>query len=336
MQARRWIGIDVGGANLKFADCDGWTHAEAFPLWKHPEKLSDRLRRILPIKHPNLAYALTMTGELADCFDDRAAGVVAIIDSVVEAIGCESLLRVYGLGGHWFRPGEGSARWNDIAAANWFAMGAYATRLLQESERGVLIDIGSTTTDVIALARGGVQTASRSDFDRLRTSELLYFGVGRTPLCAIAARLPFRGDMVPVMAEWFATTDDCRLVLGLVEESPSDVETADGKPRTVQHSIRRLARTIGLDHSMFGLEDAKRIARWVERELKQRLATAIGQVAPDADRWVISGHGSWLVPESISDGCPASKTFLCDAWSDQQARVGPAFALAVLATERFG
>ena len=77
------------------------------------------------------------------------------------------------------RPGS------SIASANWLATASHAAQRIAD---GVLVDIGSTTTDLIALSRTAACCgSSRSDAQRLASGELVYHGVVRTPLCALGA-----------------------------------------------------------------------------------------------------------------------------------------------------
>ena len=57
-------------------------------------------------------------------------------------------------------------------------------------------DIGTTTTDLIPLASGLVMARGKSDTERLQTGELVYAGVRRTPVCALATC----GSFVPFPA----------------------------------------------------------------------------------------------------------------------------------------
>src|SRR5207302_1770736 len=107
---------------------------------------------------------------------------------------------------------------------------------------GVLIDIGSTTSDLIPLSDGRARPLGLTDTDRLRTGELVYAGVRRTPVCALAGQLPFRGVTTGLAAELFATTLDVYLTLGEVSADSSDRATADGRPATPEAAIARLAR----------------------------------------------------------------------------------------------
>src|SRR3990170_5200232 len=78
------IGIDIGGANTKIASSDGKIiELHYLPLWKNsklPEALIDISRRMRPEK-----VGIVITGELADCFPDKDAGLSYIMDAVNNA-----------------------------------------------------------------------------------------------------------------------------------------------------------------------------------------------------------------------------------------------------------
>ena len=50
----------------------------------------------------------------------------------------------------------------------------------------LLIDVGSTTADVVPIVAGRVAATGRNDLERLQAGELVYTGVLRTNLAAIA------------------------------------------------------------------------------------------------------------------------------------------------------
>ena len=49
----------------------------------------------------------------------------------------------------------------------------------------LLLDLGSTTCDIIPIAYAHPQPFGRTDTARLKSGELVYCGVRRTPLCAV-------------------------------------------------------------------------------------------------------------------------------------------------------
>ena len=123
------------------------------------------------------------------------------------------------------------------AASNWLALATIAARLVGQGG-GLLIDVGSTTTDIIPLIDGNPAPRGRTDTERLGSGELVYTGVRRTPVCALADRLPFGGVPTGLAAELFATTHDVYLTLGALPEKPDDTDTADGRPATREACAR--------------------------------------------------------------------------------------------------
>ncbi len=187
----------------------------------------------------SVSAAVTMTAELCDCFPTKEAGVNAVLDAVIRALPGHTIA-VWGVDGEFHLTGDIRRQPLLAAAANWLALAILAARLVRES-RGVLIDIGSTTTDLIPLDRGIVAARGRNDTARLQFGELVYAGTRRTPVCALATELPFRGVPTGLAAEMFASTLDIYLTLGDIAPDPADLATADGRPATVGCARDRLA-----------------------------------------------------------------------------------------------
>src|SRR5262249_53717565 len=131
-----------------------------------------------------------------------------------------------------------------VASANWHATAAYLGRRLGE---GLLLDIGSTTTDIVPFRAGRVAARGLTDAERLATGELLYTGLVRTPLMALARTAPFAGRAVGVMAELFATIADAHRLAGTLPENGDLHPSADGRGKSLPESRARLARMIGMD-----------------------------------------------------------------------------------------
>src|SRR6187200_1099062 len=79
-----WLALDIGGANLKAADGRGWALSVPFALWRQPEKLADALAALVAAAPPFDRVAVTMTGELCDCFRTKADGVRHILAAMAE------------------------------------------------------------------------------------------------------------------------------------------------------------------------------------------------------------------------------------------------------------
>lgn len=248
------IGWDIGGAHVKACLCIdgevGDTLQCAAPLWQGLEHLDAAIAQARA-RWPQFAtarHALTMTAEMTDLFDDRATGVRELSARLARLLG--SQLHFYaGFGAdagqaRWLSAPQAGAQWRAIASANWLASADFIGRRIRNA---ILVDIGSTTTDLIPVVDGRPAPAGRSDAERLASGELVYLGVVRTPLCALGAQVPFGGEHLNVMNEFFATTADVFRLSGELDAAHDQHPAADGGSKDEVASCRRLARMIGHD-----------------------------------------------------------------------------------------
>ncbi|MBW3597465.1 MAG: H4MPT-linked C1 transfer pathway protein [Planctomycetes bacterium] len=330
-----WLGLDIGGANLKAADGCGYAASRPFPLWSHPEQLADELRSLIAAAPASHRLAVTMTGELADCFESKAAGVRFILDAVDEAAGGRDT-RVYLASGEFATPAAARDTPLSAAASNWRALAEFCLRYVGDSP-ALLLDVGSTTTDIIPLLSGRVAAAGGTDTERLLAGELLYAGVSRTPVCAVVDSLPYRGRDCSIARELFATLRDVYLLLGDLPEDPQDANTADGRPATRAAARSRLARMICADPAEFTLDDAVRAAEVIARRHREMTAAALRQVLAvmrQAPATIITaGEGEFLARRLIATECSAGEVIaLSRKIGDLASRCAPAHAVAVLAS----
>lgn len=335
-----WIGLDIGGANIKAAHGSGAARTVPFEVWKRPDELAQAIGAIaasLPTSH---CAAVTMTAELCDCFPTKGVGVNAILDAAIDALPVQSIV-VWGQDGRFHELSEARQAPTLVAAANWLALAMLAARLVPD-EPALLIDIGTTTTDLIPLDRGAVVARGRSDTERLQAGELVYVGVRRTPVCALAMELPFRGVPTGLAAELFASTLDVYLTLGDFASNPIDLSTADGRPSTSDAARDRLARMIGADRDGFSPADAMEFAQAADACLMDRLTHSARRACeatigrPNAA--VIAGSGDFLARRLARRliGPERPLISLKDAWGEIGSSAGCAYALVQLAAEQFG
>ncbi|WOD15329.1 hydantoinase/oxoprolinase family protein [Paraburkholderia kirstenboschensis] len=343
------FGWDVGGAHVKvsMSDASGvvlevaqW----ACPLWQgleHLERTIDLVFERWPVAKTYAArHAVTMTGEMVDLFEDRAQGVRAIAAALAQRLGPRVAFYAGETG--WLTAQTCAAGWRSVASANWLATARWiATRVAN----ALLIDIGSTTTDIIPLANGRVVARASTDAGRLATGELVYQGVVRTPLCGIAQRIDFGGAAVNVMNEWFATTADVYRLTGELAPQYDLYPSADNGPKNELASRRRLARMIGRDaHEASPAEWRAFAQRWRELQLREiganltRVTAAHPELATAP--LVGAGCGRFLVAALAREEARGYMDFGTLAGgaadlSDWAATCAPSVAVGLLAATRY-
>ena len=321
------LGLDIGGANLKAATAAQRAVSMPFALWKQPDALPAALAS-LAAQFPGIdEFAVTMTGELCDCYATKREGVNRILDAV-EFAAAGRPVRIWGTGGNWLSVAEARIRTLEVAASNWHALATFAGRFAPTGA-GLLIDIGSTTTDIIRLKQGRPIIDGRTDFDRLGSGELVYVGVKRTPIMALG--LP------NLCAEYFADVRDIHIVIDRAPEEDAATDTADGRPATRACSMARLARMLGGDMETLGETE---IANFANRSF-QRLTAIIANAVWNAFQRlredglptvIMAGSGDWILRDVIPE-LPNAIISLAAELGPEISACAPAYAVAVLASE---
>ena len=224
-------------------------------LWRGIEALDESLAALPDWARLEARHAITMTGELCDAFADRRAGVAELCQWACHRL--PGTMSIYAGRSGFIDPADIPAAAMDVASANWHATAQLVGRHL---EQALLVDVGSTTSDIVPVRDGLPRARGYSDAERLCTGELVYAGVVRTPLMALTADVPFRGELIGVMAEYFATTADIYRLLGRLPEAADQQEAADGRGKSVAETETRLARMIGLDRVDASLEEWRGLA----------------------------------------------------------------------------
>jgi probable H4MPT-linked C1 transfer pathway protein len=331
-----WLALDIGGANLKIGDGRGFAATLAFPLWQKPRQLAEALRTLIAGAPRCDHLAATMTGELADCFVTKSEGVQFILNALVTAADGRHT-RVYLNNGHLVAPQIALKQPLLAAAANWHALAQFSGRYAPQGN-ALLVDIGSTTTDIVPLIEGKPAAHGQNDPERLVEGEMVYTGIERSPVCAIINELPWRGQQCPVAHELFATSWDAYLTLGDLPEEPNSSHTADGRPATKGAARDRLARSICADREIFDESDALNAAEAISRSQLAKIAVAIGQVSgrmPEPPSTIVlAGRGEFLARRALERMKPTGKIVSLETeLGPMLSRCATAHALAVIARE---
>jgi len=326
------LALDIGGANLKAADGRGRIHAEPFALWRRRAELPGRLAALVAGWRPRRVVA-TMTGEIADCYPDRATGVADIV-AAVESAAAGTPVGIYLVDGRIVAPEEARRHPAAAAASNWHVLARLAAAHAA-ADAALLVDVGSTTADILLLGRHGALPLALDDAGRMRSGELVYTGIERTPLPSLVRSLPVGGRRLPVAAETFARSQDVWLLLGGLAEEPDSLDTCDGAPATRAAARRRLSRSLLVDGDL-AEDDARAAAEHAAAVQTRLLAEALRRVlaarAAPPEVVVVSGHGEALAARALDRaGVTCPRVRLANRLGAEISRGAPAHALALVA-----
>ncbi len=332
--AKATIGLDVGGAHLKVARVEGARLTAVrqipCPLWQGLDQLDIAIREAHPIIADASTFAITMTAELTEIFDSREAGVLALLQRLREQLSGE--IRIYmGLKG----VASTDAAAGDplsVASANFLATASLISRLRPAT---LLIDMGSTTTDIIVCDR----PQGLTDAERLQTGELVYSGFTRTPVPSVATRAPLAGHWQGLARDAFATMADVRRIIGNLPDGVDQHETSDGRGKTLKESLERFARGFGRDADVRQLSTWQVSAAYIEerqlRSIHDGTLQVLSRPATNVQGVIAAGIGA-SVAERIAARLALPVTAFGDVIEadDEQrlwaTRCAPAVAVALL------
>jgi probable H4MPT-linked C1 transfer pathway protein len=337
------IGWDLGGVHVKAALVEAGRVVAAAqvpcPLWQGVTAVDRALAALPDWARGEASHAVTMTGELTDCFADRREGVAAL--SGWAGAHLTGPVRIYAGRSGFIAPEAAADVAPDVASANWHATAALTGRIVPDA---LLVDIGSTTADLIPIIGGRPAAAGYSDAERLETGELVYTGVVRTPVIALSDHVPFAGRRTRLMTETFSHMADVYRILGLLPEGADQQASGDRKGKSVAESETRLARIVGRDRSeapaVIWTALAAHFAEAQLRLLHDAAALLLSRPdqAPEAPL-ILCGAGAFLGPH-LGQRLGRSSTLLVSLLEDRIAGArdwistcGPAVAVGLIAAE---
>lgn len=220
------------------------------------------------------SVGITMTAELADSYRTKREGVNKILTGVEKAFHRTEVL-ILTVDGRLVTMDKARQEPLQVAAANWTATGWMVSQLIKDC---IVLDTGSTTTSIIPIARGENVAQGKTDLEKLMNGELVYTGSLRTNVAAIVHSIPIRNHMARVASELFAQSGDVHLLLGNIGKEDYTVETANGRGKTREEAMTRLARVLCSDTETLNEREILRIAKYVCEKQVEQVATGLSQV----------------------------------------------------------
>ena len=300
------LGWDIGGVNTKVARLEAAPDGPVIRSACLPFELKHDTAGLTPTLTEAARavgattgdlHAVTMTAELSQAFRTKREGVGFVLDALQAAFP-HGRLQVYTVDGRFVGPLEARALPLSVGAANWAATASLVARSVPTC---ILIDVGTTSADLIPIVNGQVVVQGHTDPERLLSGELVYTGALRTPAEAVAPRVPLWGGSAGVSADGFALIGDAHLWLGRLSPEDYTCRTPDGRPPTREFAGERLARTVCADRDMLDDSALDAIAGALAGAQVRAVAEALGRIL---ERWpvittaVVAGLGDFIAVEA--------------------------------------
>lgn len=198
---------------------------------------------------------------------------------------------------------------------NFYPSAFIASKVVEE---GILVDIGTSSTDIIAIKNGKphVIALDRPDYNRLATGELKFSGSLYTPLEYLAQEVPFRGVMTAI-CPGVAWTGHVYAHLGYI--TPELMQEHFKTPWGYEDAHHRLARYMCYDHLLVSEEETTNIANYLQKKQVEMTKASLLQVAEGAGlkreglTVVALGLGTQLIIKPVADELGMSLIAMDDA-----------------------
>ena len=317
------LGIDIGGANTKITELEGDSykiHHIYFPMWKKKDELVELLKNYSDADY----VALVMTAELADCYKTKKEGVEDILNKAEKAFDCP--IYVFDVNGNFLGLEDAKKNYLNVSASNWVATAKFVSEFIKES--CILVDMGSTTTDIIPIKDKEV-LAEKTDLDRLMNNQLVYVGTLRTPVSFLANKIEFRGKLTNLSSEYFAITADISLILNKISEEDYTCDTPDGAGKDFESCLTRLARVLCADRELVRDDELIDFAKKLYNYLLNLIRENVDAVSKrfNLNDIVITGLGEEILKDALKGYNIIS---IKDIYGKDVSLATPSFAVAKL------
>lgn len=352
-----FVGLDIGGANIKAVKVVYEENSLKIanvarvynPIWvlgpKSIENVLSDVKKVFGLERGKYYVGACITAELSDVFETKDVGVKTVVE-ITENVFDDSIENYFVSIDMGLKSGEEALR-NPIvlAAANWAASAWLLERISVEKmiRDFVFVDIGSTTTTIIPIANGKAMIRGFWDPEKLAFGEIVYTGVLRTNVCSIVDKVPYKGFFARVSSERFALSGDIHLVLGYIKSDEYTTETADGRGKSFEEAIARIARVPCADTKMLSVDEVIEIARYVYEAQVFKVFEALMQIRswlaskgfkPSLFSAIVAGIGKHIAVEACRRAGFKEILDIDNVVGSKIASVFPAYASALMVAEK--
>jgi probable H4MPT-linked C1 transfer pathway protein len=277
------VGIDIGGKNVKYTvlipeDEKYLVNSGIIPSMFMKMELQHILTQLVThVPEDTSCVGVTMSFPVG--YRDFQEGVKEVVQILVSCSGSTPVMVVDFEGNLWSLRDSLSQDPVRFSASNFFGSAFLASKICDNS---IMIDTGSTSTDIICIRKGCPVLLGRdtSNLKRNSTGEMTWTGIIHTLVSSLTHLVPLRGRLVRASPSG-ATTNDVYNVLSY-DEMRSLLRLSKIEQKEPEHYSLGLASLFGYDLKSVESVEVETIARFVSLKHREVLAESLLQV--------LSGH----------------------------------------------
>ncbi len=280
------FGVDIGGANVKITQLHPNLTVKSvlLPFSRKPVLVEQLITSVV---NPDIVVVTQTLCANRHLFATGKEGTHYLINVTTDLFGDN--VRYPGLSYQLYTAAKAKQHYEKVACRNWVAT-CYLAHYLDLVHNGLVIDCGTTSTDIVPVVNGHPETLEKNDvgYTRFRTGELVWSGVYFMPVPSLSHTIVLDGDTYPVKPATRALSYDIYIVLGRI--TPKELaEKYSGHRRDMdtlsyRQSVMRMLDVISADTELLTVNDAQKIAAFLAEKQEKMIEKAIKKVFSAAQK----------------------------------------------------
>ncbi len=214
-----------------------------------------------------------------------------VVQSVTKFIQSMNIL-CYTIDGDFLPIEEAIITPEKVVSAGWKALGDGIWELVGKD--ALIVNFSTRTTSFIPIKEGKILSNSSSDHERMKHSELLYYGLLETNVAFIKPKFEYKGDIYNLPFEPHAVAADVFLITNDLPQTDYIIDTPDKKAKFKEDAINRIRNMLCIVDDCLEEEDLVEIAEQLKSHMLEEINTNIKRKLEEynLNRVIITGSGS--------------------------------------------
>ncbi|MHA2358008.1 MAG: hypothetical protein ACXABK_04485 [Candidatus Heimdallarchaeaceae archaeon] len=261
-------------------------------------------------------------------FSSPKETVEYIIDSVTKFILPTNIL-VYTIDGNFITPEAALRVPHKIVSTGWRALGEGVWALVKKD--ALVIHFSSSDTSFIPIREGMILSRSKSDYDRIRNNEILFYGLLETNAAFIQPSFEYGDNIYNLPFEPHALTADVFLITEDLHVSDYIIDTPDKKAKFKEDSLNRLKNMLRITDENFDEFELVKIAHLLKTRLLEEINQNIRRklFENSLERIILTGVGSNVLYQYLKNKDEYDELFKATDII-KTAEINPTFCIAYI------